>query len=506
MNRLKKIICVLLLPVAMSSCDKNFEEINTDYNNTPYAEASQLLAPALVNISAAHMSRNRTFNNELMQVTVDVSDAEGKVFRYDFRNNWSDYMYNTLYSELTNIIDIYEKAKNSDVPNTSYQGISLILQAFVFANLTDIYGDIPYFEAIKAREFMVLEPKFDRQIDIYTDIFKKLEEANTLLSKNSSIVATSDPIYKGNVSRWRRFGNSLYLRYLLRVAHKSEVKQYCEAKIKEVVESSSYPVFSSNDDSAMLRWTGVPPYNSPFMNILDITFRDPGICSFFIDKLSSWGDPRLDVALWGRNGVNRLGIAAFNGMFVGVPSGYSAGEFASKKSYFYASNQTYSGNPVVSLMSDDKTAQWMTFAELEFIKAEAAVKGFLTSSAETHYNSGVLNAIKLWVPEYNVPIQEYLQEADLLWDNQETDQDQLMEAIHVQKYYALFLCGFEQWFEYRRTGHPVLPKGAGLRNNGEMPSRMVYPVYLQSTNPTNYKLAVERQGADVISTKVWWQK
>jgi hypothetical protein len=81
-----------------------------------------------------------------------------------------------------------------------------------------------------------------------------------------------------------------------------------------------------------------------------------------------------------------------------------------------------------------------------------------------------------------------------------------MQKIHLHKYYALFLVDMQQWFEYRRTGKPVLPIGAGVRNNGVMPARMTYPVYVQSTNPTNYKNAIAMQGADVISTQVWWQK
>ena len=64
----------------------------------------------------------------------------------------------------------------------------------------------------------------------------------------------------------------------------------------------------------------------------------------------------------------------------------------------------------------------------------------------------------------------------------------------------------EQWFEYRRTGHPQLPKGLGLPNGGQMPSRLNYPVYLQSTNGANYSAAVAIQGADDLYTKVWWQK
>ena len=70
----------------------------------------------------------------------------------------------------------------------------------------------------------------------------------------------------------------------------------------------------------------------------------------------------------------------------------------------------------------------------------------------------------------------------------------------------MFLVDNQQWFEYRRTGHPILPKGKGLRNGGVMPARLFYPVYVQSANPTNYKLAIAAQGPDEISTNVWWQK
>ncbi|MNI13460.1 Starch-binding associating with outer membrane [compost metagenome] len=78
--------------------------------------------------------------------------------------------------------------------------------------------------------------------------------------------------------------------------------------------------------------------------------------------------------------------------------------------------------------------------------------------------------------------------------------------IHLQKYYALLFVDCQQWFEFRRTGYPLLPKGTGLKNGGEMPARLKYPIYVQSANPTNYKLAIAQQGADEINTKVWWQR
>jgi hypothetical protein len=501
---------IVIFSLAVSSCTKDFQEINTNPNITPNALPKQLLAPALVNVLGYNMLRNRNFNNELMQVTVDMGDGEGKVFRYDYRSTWADYLYNGWYTELTNFKDIYKIASAELTNNKSYMGISLICQSWIYSLLTDTYGDVPYFESNKARpeDGGIIEPAFDRQKDIYLDIFKKLEEANTLLSSNTTIDGASDPVYNGNVTYWRKFGNSLYLRLLLRVSGKADVAQQCKDKIKEIAETkkSTYPIISSNDESAILRWTGVTPYTSPYLTVREQDFRAPGIASFFIDNLVDWSDPRIDISTtWATNGVNRWRIVQSSSGFAGVPSGYAPGANPAKKSYFYSNAQTVNGVTAPNLMTEPLTGMIMNYAEVNFILAEAAVKGWISGSAETYYNQGAKNSITLWMPTWNVDIVSFLTTAAINWDNS-LDEDGKMERIHLQKYYALFLMDMQQWFEYRRTGHPVLPKGAGLRNEGIMPARMTYPVYVQSTNPTNYQLAVDAQGPDAISTQVWWQK
>lgn len=491
-------VCSLLI----SSCTKDFKEINTDPNNTPRATPQQLLAPALVSTLSLNMLRNRNFNNELMQVSVNLNDGEGQVFRYDYRSTFSDNLWNGWYSELTNFKDIDTIAREQLNLNTSFQGISLICQSWIYSLLTDTYGDVPYFESNKAKKELggILEPKFDRQKDIYLDIFKKLEDANVLLKNGTAIPASSDPVYYGNIGRWRRFGNSLYLRLLLRISGKAEVSAEAIAKIKEIVETKAaeYPIISSIDESAILRFTGVPPYTSPLLTVREQDFRFPGVASFFIDNLVIWNDPRIDISL-GANGINRWAIAPYQGAFAGVPSGYAPGAPVEKKSYFYSLTSSS------SLQTEPLAGMILNYAEVKFILAEAALKGWISSSAETHYNEGVQASIKQWMPNWNVPVTTYLQNADMQWATATTF-DQRMDRIHLQKYYALFLVDLQQWFEYRRTGRPTLPKGPGLRNGGIMPARMTYPVYVQSTNPTNYQLAVQAQGPDAISTQVWWQK
>ncbi|WP_295118973.1 SusD/RagB family nutrient-binding outer membrane lipoprotein [uncultured Chitinophaga sp.] len=494
---------VLLFALFLSSCTKDFKEINTDPNKTTTALPQQLLAPALVNIVTYNMIRNRNFNNELMQVTVDMNDSDGRVFRYDFNNTWADYLYNNWYIQLSNLKDLYRVAADTTGPNynKTYMAISLICQSWVYSMLTDAYGDVPYFNSNKGRDSVIYEPAFDRQKDIYLDIFKQLETANTLLTGAADLTVTaSDPIYGGKASLWRKFCNTLYLRLLLRISGKTEVASDVIAKFQQIVgDNVTYPLINSNAESAILKWTGVAPYVNPYVTgVREQDFRAPGIASFFIDHLVSWDDPRLNISL-GANGINRWGIAQSSEGFKGVPSGYLPGQGGPKKSYFYSNTST------TSMQTDALAGMILNFAELKFMLAEAVVKGWITGSAETYYNDGAKNSITLWMPAWAVDIKTFLTNADIPWDDTLPLEDK-MEKIHLLKYYALFLTDLQQWVEYRRTGHPVLPKGNGLSNGGVMPARFNYPLYVQSANPTNYKLAVAVQGPDVISTEVWWQK
>lgn len=498
---------LIVFVATIASCTRNFEDINTNPNGVRSVTPDQLLPSALIGALTTNMMRNRNFNNELMQVTVNSTDAEGAVFRYDFRANWADYMWNNHYSELTNFKDMYRDSSASN--NKSYKGISLVCQAWLYSILTDTYGYIPFTESNRAKAAFggIVEPKFDSQKDVYLGMFEMLEEANTLLTANEAINASRDPVYNGNIAGWRKFVNSLYLRLLLRVSGKAEVSAQAIAKIKEIIDAnpSKYPVFNGPTESAFLQWTGTSPYVSPYFSIREQDFRSPGLASFFINYIRDWNDPRLNINTYGKGGVNRWGIAQGSNGFAGVPSGYAQGDNSiTKQSYFYSMTNTNN-----NLQLDPMTGIMMMSAEVNFIKAEAALKGWISGSPETFYKKGVEESIKYWLPtwpkEPGMNVDVYLTEADMQWLDGLT-MDQQMELIHLQKYYALFLTDMQQWFEYRRTGHPVLPKGPGLRNGGVMPARMTYPVYVQSTNPTNYKAAIEEQGADVISTQVWWQK
>ncbi|MBK0378739.1 SusD/RagB family nutrient-binding outer membrane lipoprotein [Mucilaginibacter segetis] len=467
---------IAILP--LSSCKKDFEELAVNPNTSDKALPEALLAPAITAIVKANMSRSQRITNELMQVTVNMGDSEGKIFRYDIRNSEADYLWNAWYIELTNFNDIYQGGVDNG--NQTYQGIALICQAWVFSMLTDTYGDVPYFNANKAKDGL-FTPAFDKQEDIYKDLFAKLEQANTLLAAGANVSSASDPVYGGIAAKWRKFGNSLYLRLLLRVSGKDEANS--SAKIKEIVDTkaTTYPIMASNDDSAILMWTGQSPYVSPFATLRAADWYTPKLTSFFVNNLNEWSDPRI--GKW---------ATLFEGDYAGVPSGYAVGEMPQAKSTLPTSLQTS------ALLGNI-----LNYAEVQFILAEAAAKGWITSKpAQTYYQDGITADITMW--GYTVPT-NYFNYDLVKWDDS-YNLDKKMEMIHLQKYYSLFFTDLESWFEYRRTGHPVLPKGAGLKNNGIMPARLNYPVYVQSTNGDNYRAAVASQGPDNISTQVWWQK
>ena len=509
-----------MIAVSLSafSCTKDFNAVNSDPIGERTVEARQLLAPALKNVLYTNMIRNWGVNNQLMQVTVETNDSEGRVFRYDIRKNVADYTWNNWYVNLTDLADIYTIASNPESINKSYQGISLIAQCWAYSLLTDTYGDVPYSEANMGKTGN-MQPKFDKQKDIYLDMFAKLEQANELLKEGTAIVVSSDPVYEGDVSKWRRLGNSMYLRLLLRVSGKAEVAATAKAKIKEIVDGkpAEYPIIEDNTQTAKILWNGTNSstalYSSPFMaGIRANDFRLMPIGDFFLGKLVTWNDPRVNPNL-GINGVPRFGIDRGPDGYVGIPSGTEPGSGIQIQAHFNSDIDV--GR--TSLQTDPYTGIIMNSAEVSFILAEAAAKGIISGPVEDYYYKGIADGINYWMPTYitsptDAKFLAYIDYAELEWkpslplDNTTFGSNSQMEMILLQKYYAMFLVDFQQWFEYRRTGHPQLPKGAGLKNGGVMPARLNYPLVTQATNPTSYKSAVAAQGPDEIYTQVWWQR
>lgn len=140
----------------------------------------------------------------------------------------------------------------------------------------------------------------------------------------------------------------------------------------------------------------------------------------------------------------------------------------------------------------------MTYAELQFLLAEAAEKSLISENAETFY----LNGINASFDFYGItPAPGYFNQADVAYT---ATQDQLLEKIGTQKWISLFFQGLEAWFDWKRTGYPVLTPAVDNQNNDMIPVRFIYPIIEQSLNAENRAAAVARQGADDLNSRVWW--
>lgn len=482
-------------------CTKNYAELNENPNGVAVAVPERLLNPAIYDVVQRNITRSHRINNELMQVFVQRSNYT-EIQRYIIRPSESDYMWNNWYLQKTNFQDMYNLAEKQSAvvasQSKAYMAISSILDVWVSSLLTDTYGDVPYSEANQGKTNNILTPKFDTQKDIYQDLFKRLENANTLLTglSASQLLTTQqkglDALYgsaattTAEMDLWRKFGNSLYLRLLMRVSAKSDAianGKTAAAKINEVVTNPTlYPIFTSNAESAILRLTGLTyPLRSPFAGYTNTDYNSSGsLGEFFVNTLKENGDPRL--ALW---------ATKYDNDYVGIPSGYQVGQIPAARSTL---------NP--ALILEPLLGNIMNYAELQFILAEAALKGYIPGTPKTYYDKGVQAGIEHW----GLTMAATYLTSDAIAFQENGSVDQRMEQIMSQKYFTLFYTDFEQWFEYRRTGYPTLMKGTGLANNGLMPSRLYYPVLVQSVNKNNYLQAVANQGADDLNSKVWWQK
>lgn len=458
--------------------------MNTNPNESSAVAPQSLIAPAIYNVITSNLDRNLRINNEFMQVTVTRNDNR-EFHRYEVRATETEYMWRNWYLELTNIRDIYNKAdEGRQTGYQTYQGIALILDAWVSSLLTDTYGDIPYFESNLGYTNNNTSPKFDKQEDIYKDLLLKLERANELLKENVTVEsgnAAFDPIYNSDPAKWRKLGNSLYLRLLLRTSHKTELNSI--EKIKEILETNTaeYPIMTINEESAALRFTAQEPFLNPFFNTRDIDFNgDKGYSEFFINNMLELGDPRLST--WATE--------ATLGVYAGMQSGYPKGSIPERQSTLQ-----------VTLKNTLMPGIIMTYAELQFIIAELAERGIVQKDVEQHYKNGVKASIEMWGKTIT----------DAYYDNTkiglqaDDSQTTRLKKIHLQKYFTLMFTDFQQWFEYRRTGLLDLYTGVALENDGKMPVRLSYPLITQSLNKANYDEAVSRMGGDRISNQMWWQ-
>ncbi|MFY0252685.1 SusD/RagB family nutrient-binding outer membrane lipoprotein [Chitinophaga sp. 30R24] len=416
-----------------------------------------------------------------------VADSQ---YQLDEGNNttfWNN-LYRISLHNLNEII-LMNQAKQGQPGVANQNAIAQIMTAWIFEMLADTYGNVPYSQAFQNTSNIT--PKYDDAQAIYNSLLDILQAQITILDASQTSYNTGDIIYNGDVESWRRLAHSLMLRIAIRMADAHP------DKAKEIIEAHYQYAISSNKESAQFQYLSTVPNRFPY-NDADRALIDYAVSTTLVDYMQSINDPRLPI--YARP-------AAEDGVIRGLIYGLSTSDplHLSESHYSQPGKQVYSATMPGILMG---------YPEVEFILAEAAARGMNVGNAATHYNNGVRASITYWRDLSGATninentIQAYLDQvpyeaAD--WKN----------VIGTQKWLALYLQGFQAWFERTRLqfkkpgGEPlfILPKSGSLdRSVAEVPYRLTYPVIEQTQNKVSYDEAATAVGGDLKGTKLWYNK
>jgi hypothetical protein len=502
-NKYIKLFCIAIVSAAtLTSCDSGFEEMNTNPNALSNPSTKSMFTLAEIYVDGQDYSNTRANNAYAAQMVQHFSSLGGPGSKYTYSSEYSGSLFGESYGKGLNQIFQLMSVLPDTPENSNMIQACRIMKVFMFQKLTDTYGEIPYFEAGKGYNGNIFGPKYDTQQAIYNDLLKELDEAGDALDANKGFVGNADLFYQSDVVKWKKLANSLMLRVAMRLS------KVDPAKSKQFVEKAfAKGVFSSNDDSLVLKHEANPqgvktnPITSSWVrNDLSGGDGNTKFSKTFIDLLKNTNDPRLRIyakleATGDNNPANQQGLAN------------DAKEFPGGDKKLFSDPNT---STVLRL---DAPTLIMSYAEVELLLAEATLKGWnVSGTAQQHYEDGVKAAMQILtifgdkvpavtISEYNTYIAAHPFNAT------GTDAAKL-EQIITQKWIVLLFNGFEAYSEWRRTGYPVLvpvndPSG---ETNGTIPRRLIYDQSELITNAANYKEAVQRQGLDLMTTRIWWDK
>ena len=468
---MKKILLIAFITFGTISCETDFSTWNKDEKNPATVPANTLFSNAQRNLARLMKKQNVNDNifNFLAQywtATTYPDESNYDLAGRDVTGGFWNRMYRDVlldFQEAQNTLDTERETLDPAlIPiNTNQKAVTAIMQAYSFHVLVDIFGNVPYSEALNIDN---ASPKYDDASEIYADLFVKLNSAINDLDPAHDSFGGSDFIYNGDVSAWLKFANTLKLRMALRVKD--------AGKVAEAVAGG---VFESNADNAAFPFTISDPYSNPLWeNLVQSNRNDLLVSDSFVDLISPLNDPRAEVYMADNK------------------SPYVGGPYGGNNSY---NSYTHLGS---IFHKPDFEGVILDYAETEFLLAEAAA---LTlggvSDAENHYNAGVKASINYWAPDAD---------ADAYVSAQPYDAANWKESIGTQKYIALYSRGFEGWTSWRTFGFPVLnaPAEAHVSAEGLVPVRYTYPVNEPERNGVNYEAASSAIGGDKFTTRVFW--
>ena len=503
---MKRLIPLTALLVLLASCDAGFEEMNVNPTQADQIDPNFKLTNIQVRISGERYENWRTnliYSSVMIQhfATLPTYWAGDK---YTYIGSYSAAMWDRYYPNIAKNVEDLLMQTGEDPEDANLHHITQIVRVIMYHRLTDLYGDIPYSEAGRGFIDGITQPVYDSQSAIYADMLSKLEAAGTGLNAANRSFGTGDLMYQGDVEQWRKLAYSLMLRLGMRMVKVSSGE--AQNWVQKAIAGGT---MTSNADIAYI------PHNDPsgWRNGNGSVFLadgSPRLSEFFVNWMVSMGDPRLHVYGWSPvagsapvgmpNGKITGGSDAVNGIenhssWVSCDSGASP----------CGMDVYMQPNPM--LKGQDDPMFFMTYAEVELLKAEAAARGWYSGDAAAHYANGVRAAMEYLVM-YDPNAAIASDEIDAYLAANPYDATMGMKMINEQLWAAVLLNEYEAFANYRRTGYPELTmvNYPGNVTGGTIPRRLRYREAEAVANPENYSKALSSQGPDEFTTRMWWDQ
>ncbi|TYR36905.1 SusD/RagB family nutrient-binding outer membrane lipoprotein [Sphingobacterium phlebotomi] len=476
---MKKIVIILTISLtALISGCKKFDYYQDNPNKPTKATPALLMTYICQNIfnnnpiNAAYASRHLTYY-----------ERPSESVNY----NWNRGSY-AGYDGLRQVQQLQELS----VDNQNLQGIAHLFRAIYFSQMTETFGDIPYAGALQAEDDG-RTPLYDKQEDIYIGLLQELEDANNLLDEANGPV-DGDIVFGGNVSKWKKFINAFRLRLLIHLSRRAgdsaiDVQEQFQRIIQD---PTKYPLMSGIDDNAQLEFNNSDPSNYyPTAGHLSVSTL-VSLEKSFVEMLQLRKDPRLFAFADPIAGMTAGVFSNYKGVDAGLsPADQQA---TAAQSSLIARRYVDLLNPVNEPMI------FLSYAEQEFLIAEAIQRGWITGDRNTHYQNGVRASMAFYQIN-DEAVDSYLQ-----GDEVDLSGGDALTKILTQKYIAFYMnSGWEPFLEQRRTGVPSLRVGPGTLNGGQVPKRWQYPLAESQYNEDNLDAAIKRQypEGDNVNATMW---
>lgn len=397
-------------------------------------------------------------------------------------------------NELEDFQKVIQKGMSESAPGL--YAPAMTMRTWVFGDLTDVWGDIPYFQALQGDSADgSIAPAYDPQQAIYADFFQVLDKATTDLAGAENALGDADPIYGGDPTAWQKFSNSLRARFALRLVN---VDPTTASQELQAALAAPGGVIASNSDNAILRWPGDGIYNNPWADNFK-TRDDHRMSQTLMNIMLANNDPRIP--------IYAQPTVADPTKYAGMPNALT---HTAAQAYFNTSSRPgavfYPGATAYGTFGGSGASFpsfLMTAAEVLFIQAEAAERGLgglSPGQAQGFYESAIRASMEQWGATDEAAISAFLASPNVAYQGGTAG----LKQIAVQKWIALYTDGIQAWTEWRRTCQPSTIRPGPNAITNEVPRRFQYSTTEYSVNKTSVDAAISQMGPDEFSTRMYW--